>query len=300
MEGQANRGNSADITRDYFDSLQIEMRTIDGAAASAEIELFGASFSTPVMVTALSGLDGTRPGGMIDTARGAAAAGAAMWCGIGSGEELEALIGTGARIVKIVKPYADRDLIFEKIAHAEKAGALAVGMDIDYFFGRKQTPGFAKDYPVSPKTLGDIKGFVKAAGLPFILKGVLSEQDAAKALEAGAGGIMVSHHRGIMDYAVPPLRILPSIARVINNQIPIFVDCGIRRGMDAFKALALGAKAVGVGGAVMEGLAGEGAGGVRKVLEGITGELRWAMNLTGSRDPGHIDPAVIWGRERAR
>jgi isopentenyl diphosphate isomerase/L-lactate dehydrogenase-like FMN-dependent dehydrogenase len=67
--------------------------------------------------------------------------------------------------------------------------------------------------------------------------------------------------------------------------------------MDAFQALALGARAVGVGKAVMEGLSAEGAPGVRKVLEEITEELRWAMNLTGSPDPGRIDPAVIWKRD---
>ncbi|MDR2663720.1 MAG: alpha-hydroxy-acid oxidizing protein, partial [Treponema sp.] len=186
------------------------------------------------------------------------------------------------------------DLIFKKIAHAEKAGVLALGMDTDFVFGSKRHKGLAMGYPVSPKTLEDIKSFVKATGLPFILKGVLSEQDAEKALEAGAGGIMVSHHQGIIDYAVPPLKILPRIVKVINQQIPVFVDCGIVRGMDAFKALALGAKAAGVGKAVMKGLAAEGAGGVQKVLADITEELQWAMNLTGSSDPGHIDPSVIW------
>ncbi|MDR2047860.1 MAG: alpha-hydroxy-acid oxidizing protein [Treponema sp.] len=294
MEETANRGNSELITREYFDSLQVELRTIDAVQASTETELFGASFSTPVMVTALSGLDKTCPNGMAETAKGAAAAGALMWSGIGSEEELEALIGTGAKVIKIIKPYADQDLIFKKIAHAKKAGVLALGMDTDFVFGGRHHKGFAMEYPVSPKTLDDIKSFVKAAGIPFILKGILSEQDAEKALEAGAGGIVVSHHQGIIDSAVPPLKILPRIAGVINKRIPIFVDCGIARGMDAFKALALGARAVGVGKAVMRGLAAEGAAGVQKVLETITEELRWAMNLTGSPDPGHIDPAVIW------
>ncbi|MDR1307168.1 MAG: alpha-hydroxy-acid oxidizing protein [Treponema sp.] len=295
MNGEpVNRGNAELITREYLDSLQVELRTIDAVKASTAMELFGASFATPVMVTALSGLDKTYPNGMTETARGAAAAGALMWSGIGSEDELEALIGTGVKIIKIIKPYEDRDLIFKKIAHAEKAGVLALGMDTDFVFGSKRHKGLAMGCPVSPKTLEDIKSFVKATGLPFILKGVLSEQDAEKALEAGAGGIMVSHHQGILDYAVPPLKILPRILKVINKRIPVFVDCGIARGMDAFKALALGAKAAGVGKAVMKGLAAEGAAGVQKVIEDITEELQWAMNLTGSSDPGHIDPAVIW------
>ncbi|MFP3153527.1 alpha-hydroxy-acid oxidizing protein [Lachnospiraceae bacterium ZAX-1] len=287
-------GNSTLITQEYFDSLQVELRMIDSVEASTKMELFGASFSTPVMIAALSGLDRIRPNGMVDTAKGVAAAGAVMWTGIGSEEELESLIATGAKTVKIIKPYADTDLIFKKIEHAEKSGALAVGMDTDYVFGGKNTKGFAMEYSVSPKTLDEIKSYVKATKLPFILKGILSEQDAYKALEAGAGGIVVSHHGGVIPYAVPPLKILPKIAKVIEKQIPIFVDCGITRGMDAFKALALGATAVSVGKAVMTGLAANGADGVQKVLSDITEELNWAMNLTGSYDISDIDPTIIW------
>jgi isopentenyl diphosphate isomerase/L-lactate dehydrogenase-like FMN-dependent dehydrogenase len=290
-----NTGDSTKITRAYFDSLLVELRTIDAVKASTEMKLFGETFSTPVMVTALSGLDRTRPGGMVDTAKGAATAGAAMWTGIGSEAELEALIATGAKVVKIVKPYADADLIFKKIAHAEKSGVIAVGMDTDYVFGRRDNKGFAMEYPVSPKTREELKSFVKATKLPFILKGILSERDAGKALEVGAGGIVVSYHGGsLLDYAVPPLKVLPRILKVIDKKIPVFVDCGITRGMDAFKALALGATAVSVGRAVIAGLASDGAEGVRKVLEDITGELQWAMNLTGSFDVAHIDPTVIW------
>ena len=290
-----NAGDSAKITRAYFDSLLVELRTIDAVKASTEMKLFGEIFSTPVMVAALSGLDRTRPGGMADTAKGAAAAGAVMWTGIGSEAELEALIATGAKVVKIIKPYADVDLIFKKIEHAEKSGAIAVGMDTDYVFGNKNNKGFAMEHPVSPKTLKEIESFVKATKLPFILKGILSEQDARKALEAGAKGIVVSHHGGsVLDYAVPPLKVLPRIAKVVDKKIPIFVDCGITRGMDAFKALALGATAVSAGRAVVAGLSSDGADGVRKVLEDITEELRWAMNLTGSYDVTHMDPTVIW------
>jgi isopentenyl diphosphate isomerase/L-lactate dehydrogenase-like FMN-dependent dehydrogenase len=293
-EEALNRGNSTVITREYFDSLQVELRTIDAVEASTGLDLFGVSFSTPVMVTALSGLDKTYPDGMVETARGAAGAGSAMWAGIGGEAELEAMIAAGAKIIKIIKPYADRDLIFKKIAHAEKAGVLALGMDTDFVFGGRRRRGFAMEYPVSPKTLGDIKDFAGATKLPFILKGILSERDAEKALEAGAGGIVVSHHGGIIDYAVPPLKILPRIAGIINKRIPIFVDCGIQRGMDAFKALALGADAVLTGRAVMEGLSKNGAAGVQRVLEEITGELQRVMSFTGSRDIKGIDPDVVW------
>jgi isopentenyl diphosphate isomerase/L-lactate dehydrogenase-like FMN-dependent dehydrogenase len=288
------KSSSQQITREYFDSLLVEMRTIDSVEATTKTTLFGTELSTPVMVAALSNLDEVRPNGMVETAKGAAAAGTIMWSGIGPEDELEQLIASGARVIKIVKPYADKDLIFRKFEHAEKAGVLAVGMDTDYVFGRMHSKYSARGFPVSPKTLEDIKSFVKTVKLPFIVKGVLSERDAEKALEAGAGGIVVSHHNGVLDYAVPPLKILPRIKKLAGDKIPVFIDCGIKSGMDAFKALALGASGVCVGAQVIAGLSQNGAEGVQKVLEDITAELNWAMNMTGSPDPAHIDPSVIW------
>ncbi len=288
-------GNSVRITRDYIDSLLIEIRAIDSVVASTEMELFGETFRTPVMVAAISGLDNICPNGMVEVAKGAAAAGAVMWAGIGGEEELRGMIDTGAKTIKIIKPYADTDLIFQKIEQAEKYGAFAIGMDTDFVFGSRRNKGVAQSFPVSPKTQEELKSYIKATKLPFILKGVLSEQDAQKALDIGAAGIVVSHHGGsVLNYAVPPLMILPRIAKLIDGRIPIFVDCGIGSGSDAFKALALGAKAVSAGRAVMAGLASDGAEGVRKVLEGITEELQSVMNITGSADCGHIDSDVLW------
>jgi isopentenyl diphosphate isomerase/L-lactate dehydrogenase-like FMN-dependent dehydrogenase len=97
----------------------------------------------------------------------------------------------------------------------------------------------------------------------------------------------------VIDYAVPPLKILPQIKKLAGDSIPVFVDCGIKSGMDAFKALALGASGVCVGTQVIAGLSKDGAAGAQKVLEDITKELNWAMNLTGSPDIAHIDPSVI-------
>jgi isopentenyl diphosphate isomerase/L-lactate dehydrogenase-like FMN-dependent dehydrogenase len=291
----AARGNSPRITREYNDSLLIEMRAIDAIEASTECRLFDTVFSTPVMTAALSGLDNICPDAMTEVARGAAAANAVMWAGIGDEAQLEAMVKTGAKTVKIVKPYADHNLIYEKISQAEKHGAFAVGMDIDFVFGPTRKRGYAMTYPVAPKTLDDIRGFVKATKLPFILKGVLSEKDAEKAIESGASGIVVSHHGGsVLDYAVPPLMILPRIAKVINGRIPIFVDSGMGNGADVFKALALGASAVCVGRAVMAGLASDGFQGVQKVLEGINEELKFIMSLTGARDLKNIDPDAVW------
>ena len=118
-------------------------------------------------------------------------------------------------------------------------------------------------------------------------------QDAYKCLQAGVRGIVAEHHQGIMNYAVPPLMILPEIARVINRRIPIFVDCGVSSGMDVFKALALGADAVSAGRIIMGPLREKGAEGVKEQIEKMTEELAGVMARTCSPDIRSIDPSVI-------
>lgn len=292
-----NKWNSDQITRDYFDSLLVEMRHIDSVIPSTKFELFGEEFDTPVMTAALSHLNNIRENGMAEMAKGAYLANAVNWTGMGDEAELEAITATGARTVKIIKPYADNDYIFRRIEHAEKCGVLAVGMDIDHAFAGNGQYDNVFGMQMAPKSIGEIKSFVKATKLPFIIKGVLSEQDAYKCLEAGVKGIVVSHHHGIMNYAVPPLMILPRIARVINHQIPIFVDCGISSGMDVFKALALGADAVCAGRILMEPLRMNGAEGVKNQIVKMTDELKGVMARTCSPDIRSIDPSVILKRD---
>ena len=289
-----NMGDSVKITRDYFDSLLLELRHIDSDLPSLETELFGCTFATPVMTAALSHLNRTRPQGMIELARGAAAAGAAMWAGMGDEAELEAITETGAKTIKIIKPYADENLIMRKIEHAEKCGAIAVGMDLDHAFSRRGGYDNISGFEMRPKSQAQIRHYVRSTQLPFVIKGVLSTQDAIKCMEADVAGIVVSHHHGIIDYAVPPLMILPEIVEAIGEQMPIFVDCAVERGFDVFKALALGADAVSVGRALLGPLAVEGAEGVRKAIEEMSTELAYAMAMTGSQDVASIDPDTIW------
>jgi isopentenyl diphosphate isomerase/L-lactate dehydrogenase-like FMN-dependent dehydrogenase len=295
MAEEYNAGDSNRITRDYLDSFLVEMRHIDSVEPMTELKLYGKVFSTPIMMAALSHLDSrTRPKGMVEAARGFHAAGAVAWSGMGEYAELEEMCATGAEVIKIIKPEKDNAEIIKKIEHAEKAGCLAVGMDVDHQFGSRSKWYEVAGLPVVPKTFREIEGFVKATELPFIIKGVLSEQDTYKCLDAGVRGILVSHHHGMVDYALPPLRILPRITSIVRKRIPVFVDCGIQRGMDVFKALALGADAVCIGQCVMPPLAEEGAEGVRKLIEAMTHELKWAMAVTGSPSIDRIDPGILW------
>jgi len=289
--------NSDEITREYFDSLLVEMRHIDSVAPSTRFELYGEVFDTPIMTAALSHLNNVRENGMAELAKGAFLANAVNWVGMGDEAELEAITATGARTIKIIKPYADNDYIFKRIEHAEKCGVLAVGMDIDHAFAGNGQYDNIFGLQMAPKSLDEIKSFVKATRLPFIIKGVLSEQDVYKCLEAGVKGIVVSHHHGIMDYAVPPLMILPRIAKIVKRQIPVFVDCGISSGMDVFKALALGADAVCAGRVLLEPLRENGAEGVKNQIIKMTDELKGVMAKTCSPDIRSIDPSVIHKRD---
>ena len=292
-----NAGDSNQITREYLDSLLVEMVHIDSVKPSTKLELYGKVFSTPIMTAALSHLERVRPNGMTEMAKGAKDANAVLWAGMGGEAELESMVATGADVIKIIKPYADNSIIYKQLEHAEKSGALAVGMDVDHSFNKQGEYDSVLGTQMSPKTLSEIKSFVKATKLPFIIKGVLSEKDTYKCLEAGVKGILVSHHHGIQDYAVPPLMILPKIAKIVDRQIPIFVDCCIESGMDAFKALALGATAVCVGRKLLNPLKDHGAEGIQASIEEITKELAGVMASTCSPDLLSIDSSVIWKRD---
>lgn len=132
--GNEKRGDSNKITREYFDSLLLETRYIDSDLPSLDFELFGEHFETPIMTAALSHMQRVHDNGMVALAEGAKAAGAVYWAGMGDKDELEDIVATGAKTVKIIKPYADNAVIFDKIEHAVKHGVFAVGMDIDHAY----------------------------------------------------------------------------------------------------------------------------------------------------------------------
>ena len=291
---EMKRGNSDRITREYLDSLLVEMRHLDGVSPDTSLELYGEHFRTPIMMAALSHLNNVHDNGMVEMAKGAAMAEAVNWAGMGDKKELEEITATGARTIKIIKPYKDRNMVLDRISHAREAGVLAVGMDIDHAFSANGEYDRVLGYDMSPVSKEELEEFVKEAKIPFVVKGILSQQDAYKALEAGAKGLVVSHHHGIIDYAVPPLMILPQLLKVIDGRIPVFVDCGIISGMDAFKALALGATAVCAGRVIMKPLGEAGAEGVKDMIMQMTAQLKGAMAKTGSKDIRSIDPAVIW------
>jgi len=290
------KGDPNVITRDYLDSLLIELRHFDAQIPDTSLELYGEKFSTPVMMAALSHMDRFHPNGMAEIAKGAAAANAVMWSGMGSDEELCRICDTGAKTIKIIKPDIDNDIILKNIAHAEKCGCIAVGIDIDHSFNNRGEYDIVVGEHMSGKTLEEIAGFVKATKLPFIIKGVLSTQDAIKCVKAGVKGMVVSHHHGTIEFAIPPLVVLPEIVKVVDDDMKIFVDCSIETGMDVFKCIALGAHAASPGRAIIKPLEEEGAKGVEKAIIEMTAQLAGAMAKTSFHNLDQIEPSVIWNK----
>jgi len=139
-----------------------------------------------------------------------------------------------------------------------------------------------------------IKDLKKLTSLPIILKGILTEEDAELAVQNGADAIIVSNHGGRqLDTVCTTLEALPEIAKVVNKRIPVYLDGGIRRGSDVFKAIALGADAVFVGRPAIWALSAMGADGVKKMMDILTEEFRLTMALAGCTKVEQISPRHI-------
>lgn len=289
-----NIGNSNRISREYIDSLLIETRYMDSTNPSLDFTLYGEHFASPIMTAALSHLDKFMfPGAANALAVGAKAANTVLWYGMAPDSEIEALTSTGVRMIEIIKPYSNRDTIYNKIEHAERLGLLAVGIDIDHPFADDGSPDIVDGIEMTAIRTTELAQICKTSKLPVIVKGVLSCRDAERALSAGVRGLVLSHHNNRIEYAIPPLAILPEIAKLVNGAVPIFVDCEIRTGMDAFKALALGAAGVCIGRPLMTAIKNDSENGVYNYLKHANDELGKVMAYTGCTDLTKMDPSVI-------
>jgi len=128
----------------------------------------------------------------------------------------------------------------------------------------------------------------------FIIKGIDTREDARLAVDHGLDGILVSNHGGRSTETLrATIQALPEVVAAVDNRIPVFVDGGFRRGTDVFKALALGAKGVGIGRPMLWGLGAFGQPGVERVLEILQGELKMAMGNCGTRTVADITSAYV-------
>jgi 4-hydroxymandelate oxidase len=293
--GRADDANL--INRRYLDSMMVEMRVIGAVEPNLETEIFGRKFSSPIMMPAFShlnkvGKNGQKP--MEAYAEAAKEMNLLNWVGMEPDEEFAAIAAVGAPTVRIIKPFADHDLILEQIAFAEAHGAFAVGIDIDHIAGKDGHYDVVDGQPLGPVTQEDLAQYVKSTHLPFIAKGVLSPDDAIDAVRAGCKGLVISHHHGRIPFGVPPTYMLQKIVEVIYDpDLRYFVDCGIDTGYDAYKAMALGANAVAVGRGILAPLLKEGKDGVVKKVRKMNEQLSEMMMYTSVADTQSFRRSVI-------
>ena len=128
----------------------------------------------------------------------------------------------------------------------------------------------------------------------FIIKGIDTRDDARLAVDHGLDGILVSNHGGrATETGRSTIEALPEVVEEVRGRVPVFLDGGVRRGTDVFKALALGAKAVGIGRPFIWGLGAFGEAGVDRVIEILQGELRLVMGNCGTRTVADITSAYV-------
>ena len=167
--------------------------------------------------------------------------------------------------------------------------SIAQGVEIASLGRGGVTPAEAFSQLSPSVTWADVERFASTAGLPVLLKGVLSAEDARLAVEHGAAGIVVSNHGGRqLDGVAATLDCLPECVEAVEGRMEVLIDGGIRRGIDVVKALALGATAALAGRPLVWGLAAEGEAGARRVLELLREEVRLALALLGCTSPSGV------------
>ena len=179
-----------------------------------------------------------------------------------------------------MKPW-NIDTVAEKMKMVQESKAFAVAMDVDAAglpFLKNMEP------PAGSKTVEELGEIAKIAGIPFIVKGVMTVRGALKAKEAGASAIVVSNHGGrVLDQCPATAEVLEEIARAVGDSMKIFVDGGIRSGVDVFKALALGADAVIIARPCVTAVYGGAEEGVKSYIDKIGTELEDTMkNVRGN------------------
>lgn len=301
--GGKGTGEAFTVNVEALASYKLNMRVIhDAKNPDTSIELFGKKLSIPVLAAPVSGTT-LNMGGKFNEEEyiswvigGCLDAGVYPIVGdtavdsflITNLNELKKFNGEG---IAVIKPWENSNVI-KKIKLAEEAGAFAVGMDIDAA-GLITLALHGK--PVGPKTVEEIKEIVQSTKLPFILKGIMTADEAELAVKAGVDAIVVSNHGGrVLDQTPGVADVLPEIAEAVKGKVTILTDGGVRNGVDVLKMLALGADTVLIGRPFVTASFGGQREGVKQYIESIESELKSAMVLTGCKTIKDIDSRIIY------
>lgn len=304
MPGPGAKGIGDNAIRNYsrWRDIRINMDTLtDVRSADTSVEIFGRSFKYPIFAGPVGAVkmhysdryDDASYNNILVSA--CAEAGIAAFTGDGTDPMVmehacSAIKNSSGAGIPTVKPW-NMETIKEKLALVRSSKAFACAMDID----GAGLP-FLKnlDPPAGNKSADELHAVAEEAGVPFIVKGIMTVKGAIKAVEAGASGIIVSNHGGrVLDQCPATAEVLAEIADAVRGKITIFVDGGIRSGTDVFKALAMGADAVVIARPYVTAVYGGGAEGVRLYTEKIGEELRDAMLMCGAASLKDIDRSMV-------
>ena len=200
---------------------------------------------------------------------------------------IKALEGKG---IPFIKPWGE-DELFGKLEKALATGATVVGMDVDAA-GLVTLRKMGR--PVSPKPAAALAEVIRRTSARFLVKGIMTSDEAKMCVDAGAAGVIVSNHGGrVLDGAPGTARILRDVSGAVRGQITVLVDGGVRSGIDVLRMLALGADAVLIGRPFSTAVLGGGREGAAQYLEKIRQELIACMVLTGTESVRKVDPSII-------
>lgn len=332
IAGGANDEVTLGANRAAFDRILIRYRTmVDVSSRDLRTSVLGTPVSMPVLVAPTAMQKLAHADGECATARASRAAGTLMITSTTATTGLRDVIESSPGPMWFqLYLYQDRDKSRALIDEAVRAGYTGVMLTVDApVLGRRERDirlGFTlpphlvlenaavAGMGVVPEASDDASGLMihfrslhdaalvpadiawvrEVSGLPVIVKGIVRGDDAVRAVEHGAQGIVVSNHGGRqLDTAIPSITALPEVVDAVAGRAEVFVDGGIRRGTDVLKAVALGAKAVLLGRPVLWGLAVDGEAGVGSVLELLRQEIDVAMALAGARNVSELTRDLV-------
>ncbi|HEY2326834.1 MAG TPA: alpha-hydroxy acid oxidase [Gaiellaceae bacterium] len=295
---------------------------VDVDACSTATTVLGQELSMPLAVAPVAFQRVAHPDGEVGMANAARALGTAICLSTLSTSTAAEVAATGALRWFQLYVFRDEGLTRELVAQATDNGFTALVLTVDTpVLGRRErdhrtgftippqttiaslgrggiTPGGAFALMSASVTWRDVEQFSSWAGLPVLVKGVLTAEDARLACEHGAAGIVVSNHGGRqLDGVAATIDALPEVVEAVDGRVEVLVDGGIRRGTDVVKALALGARAVLAGRAPLWGLVVDGEAGATRVLELLREEIRLALQLLGCASPHDVTRAHLARRE---
>jgi len=304
--------------REAWDRIRLRPRVlVNVSRVDLSTTAFGVPLAHPIVVAPTAAHDLAHADGERATARGAAAAGGLMTLSTISSAPMEEVAASAPGAPRWFQLYAPSDRVACEalVRRAADAGYTAVAVTVDLPLPGNRERDLRNDFavelgvhlpsdqPVDPETgvvvlpTMDWDGLAwlrSVCPIPLVAKGILRADDAARAVDAGCDGVWVSNHGGRqLDTSIATADALPEVVEAVGGRALIAVDGSVRRGIDALKALALGADLVAVGRPVLWGLAIDGAGGVQRVLEILRDELSLAMALAGCRSIGEITPDLV-------